>query len=93
MTVIDSNYTDQNLQANFHIIGMHPHPYYNDHYQKDEFVDKYTAKVTMGVITVASFFNYSVNYADKVKSGQMKVRGFMDPGHFTKKLQLVEGAL
>ena len=93
MTIIDSNFTDSNLRANFRILDLHPHPFYNDHYQKDEFIDKYTANVTMGVVTVASFFNFSIVYDDHVKTGKMKIRGFLDPSSFTKKLHLEAGAL
>lgn len=92
-TIIDSNYTDNALQANFRIMGLHPHPYYNDHHQTDSYVDKYTAKVTMGIVSVSSFFNYSVSYADKNTSGVMRIRGFLDPSEFTKALKLNEGYL
>lgn len=92
-TVIDSNYTDNNLQANFRIIGLRPHVYYNDHHQTDSYVDKYTANVSMGVITVSSFFNFSVSYSDKNTTGTMRIRGFLDPSYFTKSLVLTDGYL
>lgn len=33
LTVLDSNYTDSNLQANFKITNLNSGTYYNDHYQ------------------------------------------------------------
>lgn len=93
MTSYNSNYTDSKLQANFRINNLKPHPYYNDHHQKDTYIDKLTANVSLGVITVSSFFNYSVSYADSNKSGQIRIRGFLDPGYFTKKLTMTVGYL
>jgi hypothetical protein len=92
-TIINSNYTDSNLQANFKIMGLHPHPYYNDHHQTDTYVDKYIANVTMGVLSVSSFFNYSVDYSTLSRKGTMKIKGFLDPAYFTKTLKLTEGYL
>jgi hypothetical protein len=61
MTVMENNYTDSELSANFHLTNIHPRPFYNDHEQKDLYIDKYTANVSMGVIAVASLFNYSIS--------------------------------
>jgi hypothetical protein len=93
MTSMDSNYTDATLQANFILSNIHPRPHYNDHEQKDIYIDQYTANVSMGVLAVSSFFNYSIVYADRNKTGVFRVRGFPDPSYFTKKLILTEGYL
>lgn len=92
-TIIDNNYTDSTLQANFKIIGLHPHPFYNDHHQVDSYIDKLNCNVTLGVISVSSFFNYSIDYAGQNKTGKMRIRGFLDPAYFTKALKLTEGYL
>lgn len=47
----------------------------------------------MGIVAVASYFNYSITYASKNKTGQFKVRGFFDSSYFTKKLLITDGYL
>ena len=47
----------------------------------------------MGVITVATFFNYSISYADKKKEGKFRAKGYVDPSYFTKKLDMIDGYL
>lgn len=92
-TTIDSNYTDNTLQANFKIIGLHPHPFYNDHHEVDSYIDNLNVNVSLGVISVSSFFNYSVSYAGQSKSGNMRIHGILDPAYFTKALKMTVGYL
>lgn len=47
----------------------------------------------MGVLAAASFFNYSITYADHNKTGNFRVRAFFDPSYFTKKLVMTDGYL
>ena len=60
-TSIDSNYTDSSLEGNFRVVGFKPNVYYNDHHQSEAFLDRLKVNVTMGDITVASKFNYTIN--------------------------------
>jgi len=48
MTIMENNYTDNTLQANFILTNIQPRPLYNDHLQKDTYIDKYSCNVTMG---------------------------------------------
>jgi len=54
----DSTYTDSTLNANFKIVGLKAQAFYSNHHQKESYVDKLVANVTMGVIDVASTFKY-----------------------------------
>jgi hypothetical protein len=47
----------------------------------------------MGVIYIASYFNYSIGYAGKTKTGNILARGYFDPSYFTKKLSMLTGNL
>lgn len=89
----DNNYTDNVLQANFKITNVKPQVYYNDHYQKDTYIDKYRANVTMGIVTASTFFNFTVVYSNKNKTGNIRAVGSFDPSYFTKNLTLIAGYL
>ena len=47
----------------------------------------------MGIITVSTFFDYSIIYADKNKTGKFRAKEFVDPSYFTKKLIMTDGYL
>jgi hypothetical protein len=47
----------------------------------------------MGVINVASYFNYSIGYSGQTKNGNIFARGYFDPSYFTKKLSMLSGSL
>lgn len=93
MSVMENNYTDSTLGANFVLTNIHPHPFYNDHEQRDSFIDKYSCNVSMGVLSAASFFDYSIKYANSNKTGKFRVKGYFDPSYFTKKLVMTDGYL
>ena len=93
MTSYNSTYTDSGLQATFKIINLRPQAYYNDHHQEDSYVDFLTANVSMGILSISSNFNFSVSYGTQNKSGNIRIRGFLDPSYFTKKLNQVAGYL
>ncbi len=92
-TSYNSSYTDDKLQANFKIINLRPQTYYNDHHQEDSYIEKLAANVTMGIISISSYFNFSITYATQNKSGSIRIRGFFDPSYFTKKLVMTAGYL
>ncbi len=92
-TSIDCNYTDSNLQGNFKVIGFKPHVFYNDHHQTETYLDRLKVNVTMGDITVASKFNYTIGYSSQSKSGYIVARGKIDPSYFTKNLTMQLGYL
>jgi hypothetical protein len=89
----ENNYTDNALQANFKITNVRPQVYYNDHYQRDTYIDKYRANVTMGVLAASTYFNFTVVYNGKNKTGNIRAVGTFDPSYFTKNLTLVAGYL
>jgi hypothetical protein len=92
-TSIDSNYTDSALEGNFRVIGFKPHVYYNDHHQSETYLDRLKANVTLGDITVASRFNYTINYNSQSKSGIIVARAKIDQSYFTKNLTMQLGYL
>lgn len=47
----------------------------------------------MGVITVASSFNYTIGYSSQSKSGKMVAKGTVDSSYFTKNLTMQLGYL
>ena len=93
MSTMENNYTDSNLQANFILTNIRPKAFYNDHEQKDTYIDQYSCNVSMGVLSASSFFNYSIRYADSNKTGNFRVKGYFDPSYFTKKLIMTDGYL
>lgn len=93
LTPISTNYTDSNLQANFKIPSLLPQSYYNDHHQKEIYLDKLKANVTLGDIAIGMTFNYSIDYSSKLKSGTIVAGGRLDPSYFTKNLTMTEGYL
>jgi len=56
----NSTYTDQELSGNFNIIQLKPNVYYNDHRQTENYISQYMVNVTMGDVTIATTFNYSI---------------------------------
>lgn len=92
-TSIDSNYTDSALEGNFRVIGFKPHVYYNDHHQSETYLDRLKVNVTLGDITVASKFNYTINYNSQSKSGIIVARAKIDQSYFTKNLTMQLGYL
>jgi len=93
MPTYENSYTDSGLGANFKITNVRPQVYYNDHYQTDSYLDKYRANVTMGVLTSSTYFNFTVVYSNKNKTGNIRAIGNFDPSYFTKNLTLVDGYL
>ena len=47
----------------------------------------------MGVITVTTFFDYSITYADKNKTGKFRAKEYPDPSYITKQLVMTDGYL
>jgi hypothetical protein len=47
----------------------------------------------MGTLTASTYFNYTILYNDKNKTGNVRAHGTFDPSYFTKNLTLVEGYL
>ena len=86
-----NSYTDSQIQANFKITNVRPQVYYNDHYQTDSYLDKYRANVTMRILTASTYFNFSVVYSDKNKTGNKRALGVFDTSYFTKNLTLTDG--
>ena len=93
MTPLSSSFSDASISATFKITNVKPQFYYNDHHQTDSYVSKFQAKVVLGVIDVASTFNYSISYSSQTKNGIIKARGFLDPNEFTKNLTMFGGGL
>jgi hypothetical protein len=93
MTALENNYTDSALSANFRIFNLTPQAYYNDHLQKESFVDRLRVNVTMGTIAIGTMFNYTIKYNGKDKMGNAMAKGFLDPSSFTKTLFLSDGAI
>ncbi len=91
ITPISTNYTDTNLQANFKIPSILLQTYYNDHHQNEAFLDRYKVNVTLGDVAIGTYFNYSIDYSSKNKSGTIFARGRLDPSYFTKNLTMSEG--
>jgi hypothetical protein len=74
------------MQATFRIPGLKASAYYNDHFQRETYLDKLCVNVTMGDIVVASRFNYSIAYAQSNKKGIIEAKSRLDPSYFTKNL-------
>lgn len=92
-TYIDSNYTDSGLEGNFRVVGFKPHVYYNDHHQSETYLDRLKVNVTMGDITVASKFMYTISYNSQSRLGYMVAKAKIDPSYFTKNLTMQLGYL
>ena len=93
MTVLSNKYTDDKLQATFELNDMKFGVYYNDHHQKEEYVNKYEVNVTNGILEAGCVVNYSIGYSNRIKRGTVLARVTFDPSFFTKKLQVIDGFL
>ena len=93
MTVLSNKFTDNKLNATFELDDMKLGVYYNDHHQKEEYVNKYEVNVTNGILEAGGVINYKIGYEDRTKKGTVLARVTFDPSYFTKKLQVIEGFL
>lgn len=87
------NYTDPKA-ANYLLTSMHPQLYYNEHHQKEVYIDPQHVNVSLGDVEFAYRLDYNITRNGATKSGWARGRVLMDQtAYFIKRLLIKDGFL